>query len=109
MPATSKLMLVMEYVEGGTILFGAEATERRPVVEPVAKTYFRDVVQAGHLSCDSTEKLAVRFAAVKQTSVGALLLSSRRLLGLVGPAETRCTSAVSLAAAPARISSHFTC
>ena len=40
-------MLVMEFVEGGTILFGSNVTERRPVVEPVARTYFRDVVQAG--------------------------------------------------------------
>ena len=45
MPANSKLLLVVEYVEGGTILFGSEVTDRRPVVEPVARTYFRDVVQ----------------------------------------------------------------
>lgn len=50
-PANSKLMLVMEYVEGGTILFGHEVTERRPVVEPVARTYFRDVVQVPTSVC----------------------------------------------------------
>ena len=45
MPQSHKLLMVMEYVEGGTVLFGSEVTERRPVVEAVACNYFRDVVQ----------------------------------------------------------------
>ena len=44
-PQSHKLLMVMEYVEGGTVLFGSQVTERRPVVEAVACNYFRDVVQ----------------------------------------------------------------
>ena len=58
--------MVMEYVEGGTVLFGSEVTERRPVVEAVACNYFRDVVQvrdaynAGSLHSLQAYKLALQ-------------------------------------------------
>lgn len=54
-PQGSKLLMVLEYVEGGPVL-GGRGSEKtwKPVSEPVARTYFRDIVQvsktAGHIS-----------------------------------------------------------
>ncbi|KAK9831205.1 hypothetical protein WJX74_007391 [Apatococcus lobatus] len=43
-PAGSKLLMVMEYVEGGPIVVGNSATEKSRLPEIVAKRFFRDII-----------------------------------------------------------------
>ena len=45
-PQGSKLLMVLEYVEGGPVLGGRGGEKSwKPVSEPVARTFFRDIVQ----------------------------------------------------------------
>ena len=43
-PAGSKLLMVMEYVEGGPIVVGNSATEKSKLPELVARRFFRDII-----------------------------------------------------------------
>ena len=47
-PAGSKLLMVMEYVEGGPIVVGNSATEKSRLPEIVAKRFFRDIILVCH-------------------------------------------------------------
>ena len=47
-PAGSKLLMVMEYVEGGPIVVGHSATEKSRLPEIVAKRFFRDIILVRH-------------------------------------------------------------
>ncbi|GAX77682.1 hypothetical protein CEUSTIGMA_g5125.t1 [Chlamydomonas eustigma] len=44
-PGSDKLLMIMEYVEGGCVLQGSRPTSKVPLLEPVAKEYFRDILK----------------------------------------------------------------
>ena len=51
-PQGSKLLMVLEFVEGGPVLGGrGSSKDWKPVSEPVARAYFRDVIQVPVLVC----------------------------------------------------------
>ncbi|KAG2438161.1 hypothetical protein HXX76_005769 [Chlamydomonas incerta] len=44
-PSNNKLLMTMEYVEGGCVLAGSSPTQKIPIPEATAVKYFRDVVK----------------------------------------------------------------
>ncbi|KAG2491374.1 hypothetical protein HYH03_010371 [Edaphochlamys debaryana] len=44
-PSNNKLLMIMEYVEGGCVLAGSSPTQKIPIPESTAVKYFRDVVK----------------------------------------------------------------
>ncbi|GIL44787.1 hypothetical protein Vafri_2287 [Volvox africanus] len=44
-PSNNKLLMTMEYVEGGCVLAGSSPTQKVPIPEATAVKYFRDVVK----------------------------------------------------------------
>lgn len=57
-PAGSKLLMVMEYVEGGPIVVGNSATEKSKLPEIVARRFFRDIILVRTASRTSAACLA---------------------------------------------------
>lgn len=52
-PASNKLLMVMEYAEGGTVMLGDQGSQntKHPLSEGVARKYFRDVIKVWPCCC----------------------------------------------------------
>jgi serine/threonine protein kinase len=44
-PANSKMLMVLEYVEGGSLFAGTKISPKKCLTELAARKYFRDVLQ----------------------------------------------------------------
>ena len=44
-PANNKLLMVLEYVEGGSLFAGTKISPKKRLTELSARKYFRDVLQ----------------------------------------------------------------
>lgn len=53
-PSKQKVLMVMEYVEGGSLLAGTRIAPKKRLSELAARKYFRDILQvADYLFCQS--------------------------------------------------------
>ncbi|KXZ50915.1 hypothetical protein GPECTOR_14g161 [Gonium pectorale] len=59
-PSNNKLLMTMEYVEGGCVLAGSSPTQKVPIQESTAVKYFRDVVKGlEYLHFNSSGKVKI--------------------------------------------------